>query len=91
MKTEEASRNFSQHYTCCSENGADVELPSKEAPESERVPHPERNHSSLLNYQNHSHDPVTIKDKKKHAFRDKIGLQHLPVSVLWHRILLLIS
>jgi hypothetical protein len=74
MKTEVASKDISQQYTCCSENGTDVELPLKEMHESEGVPDPERHHSSVLNYQNQSCHPVTTKDEKKHPFKDKIGL-----------------
>jgi hypothetical protein len=74
MKTEVASKNSSQNNTCCSENRTDVELPTKEAQTSEGVPQPERNHCSVLNYQNHSCDPVTIKDEKKRPLIDNIGL-----------------
>lgn len=69
-----ASNNSSQNDTCYSENRRDIELPTKENQEGEGVPHPERNDSSVLNYQGHSYDPVTIKDEKRHPLIDKIGL-----------------
>jgi hypothetical protein len=74
MKTQEASRNLSHHNTYYSETGTNVESPSKESQESGTVPHPERNCCSSSHYQNHLCDPVTVKDKNKHTFRDRIGL-----------------
>jgi hypothetical protein len=74
IKTEVASENVFQQYTCYCENVMDIELPTNQSQESGGVSHPEGNHSLLLNYHNHSCDPVIIKDDKKLPFMDKIGL-----------------
>jgi hypothetical protein len=75
MQNEDSSQNVTHHDIHDPDSGTNVELPSKESLESERVPHLERNHGSDWNYQNQPCDPATVENKKQElAFRDKIGL-----------------
>jgi hypothetical protein len=74
MKIEVASNNSSQSYTCYSENRTEQNRINQEKQESEGASHPERNESSLLNYQSHLCDSVSIKVEKRRPLIDKIGL-----------------
>jgi hypothetical protein len=57
------------------DSGTNVEVPSIESLESERVPHFQRNHGSEWIYQTHPCDPAKIESRKKElTFKDKIGL-----------------
>ena len=75
VQSEDSSQNIIRHDIRDPDSGTNVEVPSNESLESERVPHFQRNHGSEWNNQNHPCDPTKIENKKKElAFKDKIGL-----------------
>lgn len=75
MQSEDSSQNITHHDIRDPDSRTNVEVPSSEYLESERVPSFQRNHGSEWNYQNHPCDPANIENKKKElAFKDKIGL-----------------
>ena len=75
MQSEDSSQNITRHDMHDPDSGTNVEVPSNESLESERVPLFQRNHGSEWSYQNHLCDPAKTENKKKElAFKDKIGL-----------------
>lgn len=75
MQSEDYSQNITHRDILDPGSRTNVEVPSNESLESERVPSFQRNHGSEWNYQNHPCDLAKIENKKKElAFKDKIGL-----------------